>query len=145
LEALLASEPTAFTVVVPALVLILTWYVVDELVEGESKNSPAKITPAYWVAWYEPRNALGLLPTAVPPPIGVPPLVRSIWTPIFVVERVAGAETITRILLEVDLGVMLALKPVISVKLVLVVENVSVLVVDTTCKIPPDRDTAPIH
>jgi hypothetical protein len=53
--------------------------------------------------------------------------------------------TVTIILLLVERGVIEALKPVMSVKLPLVVENVSVFVVDTTCKIPPDRDTAPIQ
>jgi hypothetical protein len=46
-------------------------------------------------------------------------------------------EHITNILLEEDVGVMLAEYPVISVKVLLFIENVSVLVVLTTCKTVP--------
>jgi len=53
--------------------------------------------------------------------------------------------TITKILLDVERGVIVAVKPVKVVKDVLDIVKVSVFVVDTTCKIPPDRDTAPIQ
>jgi hypothetical protein len=46
-------------------------------------------------------------------------------------------EHITIILLLEELGVTLTLMPVMSVKLVLVLEKTVVLVVDTTCKIEP--------
>jgi hypothetical protein len=48
-------------------------------------------------------------------------------------------------LLEVDLGVIVDDKPVMSTKEAVDEVNVSVLVVDTTWRIPPDRDTAPIQ
>jgi hypothetical protein len=82
-------------------------------------------------------------PTIVPPPIGVPPRVKEIeliW--LVVVEN--GADTRTRILLDVERGVMVAERPVISTPVVLVVANVSVLVVDTTCRIVPEPRVAPL-
>jgi hypothetical protein len=56
-------------------------------------------------------------------------------------------ETLTKILLDVDRGVIVADKPVTATKLpvVTLALKASVLVVDTTWRIPPDRDTAPIH
>jgi len=93
-----------------------------------------------------PKVTLVLLPLASPIANSVESRIN--LYNIFVV-MLADAEpfvfTITKILLEVDRGVIVAVRPVRVVNVVDDIVKVSVLVVDTTCKIPPDRDTAPIQ